>query len=311
MSLEIIHAPLLPLAAVNRLINRSPQWERLRIKACCETLVLVADEILYTAEEPFHNRRRALRAMTASAHDTLLTTLLITCEHGGNRIPAQYRQLFRPYQEWLNSHRGFDPGALTLARGLARTFAAPLLTATVSRLLVDLNRSISHPRLHLAMIRNLPEPIRRAILERYYLPYRHAVERLVSQAIAEGRQVIHISCHSFTPELNGMVRNADIGLLYNPARPGEKALCACWKAALKVNAPDIRVRRNYPYEGRNDGLTSTLRKQWPPEAYLGIEVEINQKFVTGPGRRWSALRAALSHSLQAALGNQSARNITL
>jgi len=65
-----------------------------------------------------------------------------------------------------------------------------------------------------------------------------------------GGRVIHVSCHSFTPELNGQVRNTDIGLLYHPARTKEVALCKRWKASLKACAPELKVRRNYPYAGR-------------------------------------------------------------
>jgi len=55
---------------------------------------------------------------------------LITCEHGGNRIPARYRPLFACHGALLASHRGYDPGALALARDFAsadstlRAFAA-------------------------------------------------------------------------------------------------------------------------------------------------------------------------------------------
>lgn len=141
------------------------------------------------------------------------------------------------------------------------------------------------------------------IVERYYRPYRAEAERLMTQGIAESSRVVHISCHSFTPELNGVVRTADIGLLYDPARPGEATLCAHWKTALEVYAPDLVVRRNYPYAGRNDGLTSTLRKQLSAATYLGIELEINQKYVTAPGRQWSALRDAVTRALQSVLVN--------
>ena len=74
--------------------------------------------------------------------------IVITCEHGGNRIPSPYRDLFHAHQALLDSHRGFDPGALIMAKALATAFAAPLVASTVSRLLVDLNRSVGHPRLH-------------------------------------------------------------------------------------------------------------------------------------------------------------------
>src|SRR4029434_4503487 len=82
--------------------------------------------------------------------------LVITCEHGGNRIPAPYRELFHDRQALLDSHRGYDPGALIMARALATAFAAPLVVTSVSRLLVDLNRSVGHPRLHSDETRNTP-----------------------------------------------------------------------------------------------------------------------------------------------------------
>ena len=115
-------------------------------------------------------------------------SLVITCEHGGNRIPAPYRQLFRAHQALLDSHRGYDPGALTMARALAMAFAAPLVASTVSRLLVDLNRSVGHPRLHSEATRKAPAEMRERILKRYYQPYRAQAERFVRQAIADAQR---------------------------------------------------------------------------------------------------------------------------
>jgi predicted N-formylglutamate amidohydrolase len=230
--------------------------------------------------------------------------LLITCEHGGNRIPTRYRALFRGRRALLDSHRGYDAGALVMARALAATFNAPLVTSTISRLVVDLNRSIGHPRLFSAATRGAPSMLRAEIVERHYLPYRVEVERLVTQSLERGRRVIHISSHSFTPELDGKVRRADVGLLYHPGRYGEAALCARWKATLAAVAPELRVRRNYPYAGKGDGLTSHLRLRFPPGVYCGIELEVNQSIVNKGGRRWTALRRALIDSLRAACDAQ-------
>ena len=191
----------------------------------------------------------------------------------------------------LDSHRGYDPGALVMAKELARAFGAPLVTSTVSRLLVDLNRSIGHPQLFSAATRGAPATLRAKIVEQHYRPYRAQVEHLVRQSVSRGRRVIHISSHSFTPELDGKVRRADVGLLYHPGRHGEAALCARWKASLAAFAPELRVRRNYPYAGKGDGLTSYLRQRFPPGAYVGIELEVNQSIVIAAGRRWTALRA--------------------
>ena len=232
--------------------------------------------------------------------------LVITCEHGGNRIPSLYRDLFHAHQSLLDSHRGFDPGALIMARELATSFAAPLVASTVSRLLVDLNRSIGHSRLHSEATRNEPTEVRQRILKHYYQPYRAQAERLVRQAIADHGHAIHLSSHSFTHELDGKVREADIGLLYDPTRPGEADLCKRWKAALIACAPDLRVRRNYPYAGKGDGLTAWFRRRLSPCAYVGIELEINQKHIIRADRDWTELRKVVVESLCSALASRCA-----
>lgn len=184
---------------------------------------------------------------------------------------------------------------------LATAFDAPLVISTVSRLLVDLNRSIGHPQLFSPATRSAPAEVRARVVERYYRPYRTQVEGLVREAALRGRRVVHISSHSFTPVLNGSVRRADVGLLYDPARPGEAALCAQWKDSLAAAAPTLRVRRNYPYAGKSDGLTAHLRRTYSPNTYVGVELEVNQGIVLAGGRPWTALKYTLVDSLRAAL----------
>ena len=229
--------------------------------------------------------------------------VLITCEHGGNRIPARFGPLFAAHQASLSSHRGHDPGALAVARDLAKALSAPLFFSTTSRLLIDLNRSIGHPRLYSEATRCAPPDIRRAILERYYLPYRNQVEAHVADAVARGTRVIHLSSHSFTPVLDGIVRNADIGLLYDPSRAGELELCRRWQTRLEQQAPAVKVRRNYPYAGRSDGLTAYLRRRFAADAYVGIELEINHKHALSDGAPWRALRRLVVASLRQAMAD--------
>lgn len=226
---------------------------------------------------------------------------LVTCEHGGNRIPQRYRPYFLCHEALLKTHRGYDPGALTMAQELAQKLAAPLFYSTISRLLIDLNRSIGHSRLYSEAIRKAAKSERLNILERHYFPYRRKVEAAIEEAVAQGRRVIHISSHSFTPQLDGKIRNTDIGLLYDPARPAEKELCRRWQAALMVETQNLRVRRNYPYTGNSDGLTAHLRRLFAPEAYVGIELEINQQHVFKGGRSWRALREAIIAALHQVL----------
>jgi predicted N-formylglutamate amidohydrolase len=227
--------------------------------------------------------------------------ILVTCEHGGNRVPREYAQLFHDWRKVLETHRGYDAGALVTARALAKAFHAPLLASTISRLVVDLNRSLSNPDVWSAATRSLASEDKERLLQRYYLPHHQEVAAVASRAIASGCRVVHIASHSFTPELNGHVRTADVGLLYDPARTGEVLLAERWKAALVARRPRLRVRRNYPYAGKGDGLTRSLRLRFPDRRYVGIELEVNQAIVAAGGKDWKTLPTDIIETLREAL----------
>ncbi len=223
--------------------------------------------------------------------------LVVTCEHGGNEVPPAYAPLFGDRGRLLESHRGWDPGALDLARQLAKAFGAACYASTTTRLLVDLNRSVGHPALFSEITRPLARADRQAILEHHYRPHRNAVEQAVAKHIAAGRSVLHVASHSFTPVLDEVVRRADVACLYDPRRSSETFLAGRWLAALARRAPALRLRRNYPYRGRDDGLTSLLRKRFADDAYAGIELEVNQSLVESNGAAWVRLVADLIDAL--------------
>ncbi len=222
---------------------------------------------------------------------------LISCEHGGNRVPEPWHPLFAGHEEVLQSHRGYDLGILPFARRLAQELGAPIETAEVTRLLVDLNRSEGTPGLFSEFSRHLSARQKKEILRLHYHPYRQAVQEKAAGLVAAGQRVLHLSVHSFTPELRGQVRNADIGLLYDPARPLEKGFCLGWQQALKARAPHYRVRRNYPYRGAADGLVRTLRQHFSADDYLGVELEINQR-LPAPCPAWQQLQQTLIATLR-------------
>ena len=224
--------------------------------------------------------------------------LLISCEHGGNRIPPRYRAAFAKAARALASHAGYDPGALELAREFARRLDAPLVYSTTSRLLIELNSSLWHPRCFSRYAQRLPNILRSELVERYYLPYRDEVKQRVAQGLRRAKRVVHVSCHTFTPRLAGVGRHADIGLLFDPARAAEAHLCALWAAASA--RAGLHVRRNYPYKGTADGLTTDLRASFGPR-YLGIEIEVNQRFPKGEAERWRRLRRLLVDTFLEAL----------
>jgi predicted N-formylglutamate amidohydrolase len=226
--------------------------------------------------------------------------ILITCEHGGNKIPAEFAGIFAEEQALLQTHRGWDPGALELFRKYEKAVADAVFFSETSRLLIELNRSKNHPNFFSAQTKTLPENIKKQIVEKHYEPYRTEVEKAIRSFLAQKHSVLHLSVHSFTPELNGEIRNADIGLLYDPKRKREKEFCAAWKNLLTEKG--WKVRFNYPYRGTADGFTTYLRKQFPDEKYAGIELEVNQKFPQQQTENWQQIQTDLVKTFQALIG---------
>jgi predicted N-formylglutamate amidohydrolase len=233
--------------------------------------------------------------------------LLLSCEHGGANVPAPYRACFRSAaaQRALASHRGSDPGALWVAQRLARALNAPLFSTTVSRLLVDANRSEHHASLFSEWSRRLSPAEREAVLSRYYRPHRARIELAISDLVRSGARVLHVAVHSFTPVLDGEERRADVGLLYDPRRSWERALAPSWHALLKQEDEALRVRRNYPYRGVADGLTTALRQHHAAARYAGIELELGQALVGRPGNARAKVARAAEASLRSLIAQAS------
>jgi len=203
--------------------------------------------------------------------------LVLTCEHGGNVIPQEHKHLFHD-KIVLQSHRGYDLGSLDVFHHLKPLADASKYSKT-SRLLIELNRSLHHKNLFSKYSKTLSKIEKELLISDYYLVYRNEVESTISKFIEAKQTVLHVSVHSFTPNLNGEERQCDIGLLYDSRKPEEKEFCKQLKYELSQIDNTLNLRFNYPYLGKADGFTTYLRKQFPKH-YLGIELEINQKYAT-------------------------------
>lgn len=208
--------------------------------------------------------------------------VVVTCEHAGNELPGEWAHLFDSPEARaaLESHRGWDIGALDMAGMIARRLSAPLLAWPVSRLLIESNRSLDAPDLFSSFSRGLSDTERAALVERYYRPYRSSIERLITAMVAMGHRVLHLAVHSCTDELNGVKRELELGLLFDPARLFEVEITGDVRAWFDLHAKDYRLRFNEPYLGTDDGLTSFLRTCFPDRAYAGIELEFRQGFLS-------------------------------
>ncbi|MCG8578286.1 MAG: N-formylglutamate amidohydrolase [Bacteroidales bacterium] len=203
--------------------------------------------------------------------------VVLSCEHAGKNIPEKYKKLFAEAKNELETHRGYDIGALELFDLIKSDYIAYKQSATASRLLVDINRSLYRRTLFSEFTNILPDTEKTQILEDYYFAFRRPFEEEICQLWRAGKTVLHLSVHSFTPELNGEIRQTDFGILYNPEREEEKLFAKLWKAELRKLLPENRTRFNYPFRGKPDGFVRHFRDM-EANKYLGIEFEMNQKY---------------------------------
>jgi predicted N-formylglutamate amidohydrolase len=211
-------------------------------------------------------------------------------------VPARLHDLGLSARQ-LQSHIGWDSGALDLARRLAQGLAVPLHRTRWSRLVADCNRSNDHPKVIATRSDGVDVPgnwqldakSRDHRLRAFWTPYRHQVEQHARQ-IAETAICLHLSIHSFTPTLRGRRRKWDLGLLFDPARRREREVVTAMQTELR--RAGYSTRKNFPYFGHTDGMTTQLRGLLSPGRYLGIEVELNQRLLQDPNEP-----AGVAHTL--------------
>jgi predicted N-formylglutamate amidohydrolase len=205
--------------------------------------------------------------------------VILSCEHAGNELPAQYHSLFSRAKEVLASHRGWDPGAIDFTEYLAHALKVEWFAMYTSRLVIEMNRSLDSPQLLSEFTNKLSDSEKQELISNYYLPYRNTIEEKIKRA---PKPALHISIHTFTPVWNGVQREVDIGLLFDPEREPEASFCELFRNKLQESLPGLQIRFNEPYLGTDDGFTTYLRNKFTESDYLGIEIEINQRFINTP-----------------------------
>ena len=188
---------------------------------------------------------------------------LVTCEHGGNRIPSRYSESVRGAPRFAGLAPRLGSGCASLARALAKTLDAPLVVSQTSRLLVDLNRSEHHRDLFSTMTRGLPRDARKRILDDHYRPYRARESKpratrqsMMARASSTCRRIRSCRCST----ARRAARTS--ALLYDPRRAARSGIVQPLGRVADAALPDLEIRRNYPYRGDADGLTTALRRRY-------------------------------------------------
>ena len=195
-----------------------------------------------------------------------------TCEHASAAVPEHYGGLGLGADD-LVDHVAWDIGAAALARRLAETFDAPLIESGCSRLVVDCNRDLADHDLIVTETHGVLVPGNAALdaaerdlrIARYHRPYHDAIDDVLRR---QARETILVSVHTFTPELRGMKRALEVGVLYDDHVPVAGTL------ADALAATGLIVRHNEPYSGL-DGLIYSARVHGTRHGLRYVEIEVN------------------------------------
>jgi predicted N-formylglutamate amidohydrolase len=205
---------------------------------------------------------------------------LFICDHAGRRVPKALGHLGLEATAF-ERHIAWDIGAADAARHLARTFGAPLILATYSRLVLDPNRYLDDPSLIPEVSDGTPVPAnaglgvedRAARIDALHAPYHATIEDAMRRLRRDGGVPAVISVHTCTPVFKGFARPWQIGVLWNRdpriADPLIKALAA---------RGDVVVGDNQPYSGK-DGQGYSVKQHAERHGFPAVALEIRQDLV--------------------------------
>ncbi|MCB2134750.1 MAG: N-formylglutamate amidohydrolase [Rhodobacteraceae bacterium] len=226
---------------------------------------------------------------------------LIVCEHASNRFPPEFGTLGLD-EAARRAHIAWDPGALGLARGLAKRLNAPLVAAQVSRLIYDLNRAPDAAGAMTARSETydipgntgLTDKERRRRVEAVYLPFHADLHAEIVARLARGLRPVIVTVHSFTPVYFGQLREVEFGIIHD----ADPALAEAVLAEA-VARTDLDCRLNAPYSAADD-VTHTLRLQATPYGLANVMLEIRNDLIADDGAE-EAMAERLAPVLIAAL----------
>lgn len=225
--------------------------------------------------------RSSAAAPVATLNRQAQGAAVLICEHASNYVPQGYDRLGLSAAD-LQSHIAWDIGALPLAEQLSALLDAPLVFATHSRLLLDLNRDVaaadsivveSEDR---AVPGNLTvsQTERRWRCDWLYAPFHAAVENLIDDRLRAGLATAVVSIHSFTPQFRGVVRPWHVGVISRrDRRLADRLLEAVGRDSNLV------VGDNQPYAPEH-GVFHSIERHAERRGLPGVMIEVRNDLIS-------------------------------
>ena len=206
--------------------------------------------------------------------------LVLSCEHASAHIPPPLETTAAD-REWLGTHWALDIGAREVALAIADYTRSAAVLARFSRLVIDPNRHPNRGDLVRGEVEGVPlsfnQDISQAEVQRrmdtYHRPFHDAVDRVLTERIADPEPVIFISIHSCTPIWERKLRSMDIGILFDRYDDEANAL------QRELEAEGFFVALNEPYSAMGTGLMYSAERHGQSHAITHLELEFNQALV--------------------------------
>jgi predicted N-formylglutamate amidohydrolase len=212
--------------------------------------------------------------------------LVLSCEHASWSLPPDV-DLGVPL-DVLRSQASWDHGALEIASWLSDEIGLPVHAGAFSRMFVDLNRDPEHvdvvPRISYGAVvpgnAALAARDRAARIAAFHTPYWDAVRIDVSARLRDRGRVLHLSSHSFAPELDPAQRTYEVGVLYDTEHAFEAELAE--RLLFQLRRSGLDVRANQPYTGIGPAICTSFRRALGAD-YAGIQLETSHRVTQRPG----------------------------
>ncbi|MFP4538716.1 MAG: N-formylglutamate amidohydrolase [Dichotomicrobium sp.] len=202
--------------------------------------------------------------------------VLLICEHASAALPKALDDLGLSRDD-LNSHVAWDPGALAVARTMAKALDAALVAARFSRLAYDCNRSPERADAVTARSERVDVPGNAGLSQDERARRAAAIgqpfhDTLAAMIASRSPQAL-VSIHTFTPVYDGQRREVELGILHDV---DSRLADALLERAEQMTG--LRPERNAPY-GPADGVTHTLRTHALPRGLANVMLEIRSDLV--------------------------------
>lgn len=179
------------------------------------------------------------------------SSVLVICDHASNKIPKKLNAL-GVNNDTLEHHIAYDIGTEYIGKYIADDMNASTILSGFSRLVVDLNRDLDHnysmpvmnDGLHIPGNDGLQPEQKQRRIDEIYTPYHSEIRASVETIRKQGKQPFVISVHSFTPEMDNIPRETEIGILWDHSN---KDIAQAMLENLKIRNPDLVIGNNQPY----------------------------------------------------------------